>query len=826
MDVAVIDIAAAQESPGSTAADAGIDEARFSEICEEIRQQPNWRAEADRCADYYDDNQLDAETLAELEARGMGPLINNLIKPTINIVLGMEAKTRSDWRVVADADEHQEIAEAQSAKLFEAERESRADRSCSEAYASQIKSGLGWVEVSRETDPFKYPYRVRSIHRREMFWDWRAKEPDLSDARYVVRQKWFDASEVSAFYPEHRDLIRGAAAGWPAEWLQRAKEDTSLMHSFNQEKRTSMSDHEWRNFGRGQVSLYEVRYRQTVRGMVLDLPDGRTVELDMQNPIHIAGIARGMLRPKPAVYSRWRRSIWLGPHKLDDGPVENKKLSYIPFWGYREDLTSVPYGMIRSMIPMQDEVNARRQKLLWMLSAKRVQVDSDALDQRYNDFADLVREVARPDAVVVTNPNRKNVNGFAVDHNVGLSDQQFQIMQESKQSIQETAGVFNAMMGRESNAASGLAINSLVEQGTTALADINDNYRYSRMLVGEALLEMIIQDMTGRQVDVATGEEGKRKIISLNTPTIHPSGIQYLDNDVSKAMTKVALEDVPSTPAYRAQQLQMLSEITKSLPPQIQAPMVPFFLEATELPKRREMADVVRKALGLKDENGQDIDPEKQMMQQQMQELQGQMQQMQEAAQAQIGELAEKNQQLEMQVRDKGVETQIKAAELRLKELESSRSAMAEQRRTEAEAAKLGAEAARANAESQRAAAAQASEDRRITLEHEAKIAEIEARKAEAESARVQAALAKEEAADKQEVADLQATLAKALEPLAAELKALKEAKPEKEEKAEPSQPMTINVQVDAKSGEMKKSITFKRGKDGNIEGADVKGEA
>ena len=58
----------------------------------EIRHQPHWRREADRAADYYDGNQLSPETVDKLKERGQPPLISNLIKPTVDTVLGMEAK--------------------------------------------------------------------------------------------------------------------------------------------------------------------------------------------------------------------------------------------------------------------------------------------------------------------------------------------------------------------------------------------------------------------------------------------------------------------------------------------------------------------------------------------------------------------------------------------------------------------------------------------------------------------------------------------------------------------------------------------------------------
>ena len=60
--------------------------------CQEIREQPSWRREADKCEDYYAGNQIDAETAATLEERGMGELITNLVAPTINTVLGWKQR--------------------------------------------------------------------------------------------------------------------------------------------------------------------------------------------------------------------------------------------------------------------------------------------------------------------------------------------------------------------------------------------------------------------------------------------------------------------------------------------------------------------------------------------------------------------------------------------------------------------------------------------------------------------------------------------------------------------------------------------------------------
>jgi hypothetical protein len=115
--------------------------------------------------------------------------------------------------------------------------------------------------------------------------------------------------------------------------------------------------------------------------------------------LHVAAVGSGRFKPQPAVYRKLRASIWFGPHLLQDFDPGTNKMPYVPFWGFREDLTGVPYGLVRSMIPLQDEVNARRRKLMWLLSSKRVEMDSDSLDQRYNDFQTVMDEISRPDSI-------------------------------------------------------------------------------------------------------------------------------------------------------------------------------------------------------------------------------------------------------------------------------------------------------------------------------------------------------------------------------------------------------------------------------------------
>ncbi|MEY4932813.1 MAG: hypothetical protein RLZZ403_1133, partial [Pseudomonadota bacterium] len=258
----------------STGTDTGaeLSLSEFTKFLEEIREQPAWRSKADKEMDYCDGNQLNSEILQQMEEVGIPPAVEPLMGPTIDGVLGLEVKNRGDWKVLPDTQgDADEVADALNYKLHQAEARSAADVACSEAFSPQIKVGLGWVLVSRESDPFLYPYKVEAIHRNEIFWDWFAK-PDLSNARYLVRRKWFDRRIPKLMFPDKAELIEHAGAGWMGLDHTTLTIDggtsTGLYVAADQERGCSIEEQEWRDLSRRRVCLFEVWYRRWERVLV------------------------------------------------------------------------------------------------------------------------------------------------------------------------------------------------------------------------------------------------------------------------------------------------------------------------------------------------------------------------------------------------------------------------------------------------------------------------------------------------------------------------------------------------------------------------------
>lgn len=577
-------------------------------ILSDIDGQPDWRSAAKVATAYYDGDQLDPRVKDKLKQRGQPTTIHNLIAPTIDGVLGMEAKTRTDLLVCADdPDEQMELmAEAVNAEFADAARLGRLDKARSEAYGSQIKAGVGFVEAYRNPNPLGPKYKIKLIPRDEVFWDWFSTEPDWSDCRWVMRMRWIDIDELATLVPHKAKVLEYAKKDWRGfvdvenlEGLDPLL--TSAHEAFNHWSR----DHsEYLSHNRERIRLQIVYVRHIERKAVLETQDGRVMEFDPNDLAHAMALAMERATLRQAQVSRIKEEWYAGMYHLlsRDCAAPNGQFPIVPFWGFRKDASGEPYGLIARAIPAQDEVNFRRIKLTWLLQAKRVLMDEDATNMSQQQ---ILEEVERPDGLIKLNPQRKNQKSisevFQVQQDFNIAAQQFNVMQDSMKLIQDTMGVYGAFLGQESNATSGIAIANLVEQGATTLAEINDNYNFGSQLLGELLLGYILEDMReqhNKAIVINRNDKRKRKTVVMN----HVDEQGLLTNDLTRLRAHIALAPIQQTAAYKSQLAERMMMITAQLPPEVQITVIDLVLELTDVPNKQEFMERVRAALNIEKE--------------------------------------------------------------------------------------------------------------------------------------------------------------------------------------------------------------------------------
>lgn len=589
------------------AADSGYSLLALQALLDDCRAQPDWRTRSDRACRFYDmGKQLTPQKEAIIRREwGIEPRQTNLIHGVINSVLGQEAKSRSDVRVEADEDKDADLCDVFNVRLKQAARESNLDRAISDAYAGMVKSGIGWLEVSRASDPLDPPYRARSIHRREIWYDMTGTEPWLDDAKWLVRKRWQDLDEAVALLPEHADLLKQAVHGW-SNWTFATLDDegwesSALARGWSNERRTTIRRDEWCDTARRRVQLYEVWYRVPAEVVVMRTGPTRTVVFEPNNPLHAEAVSRGIAKLIKTTTRQVRMALFAGPHRLIDTATHYRRYPYIPFFAYRDDEDRSPYGLIESMISPQEEYNERRQLFNWMLLAKQMVVDADAAAADVNTIADWKRAVMRRDFVAVLNPNRKFQDALKIGTDVAAQAEQFKAMEDAKNLIQEVARVYGTQLGdAPAGVTSGYAINSLVDQGQIAQGEMNDNYIGSRTRGYEAMLDLVIEDHMDENLRVVIGMGKHKREIIINTwdeQTGEPV------NRVKDSQMRVGLSDAPSSPAHRAQEQQQLSTIIQGLQnvPPAMAVLAPAWVEGSTLANRQALGEGLRTALGVPD---------------------------------------------------------------------------------------------------------------------------------------------------------------------------------------------------------------------------------
>lgn len=583
----------------------------YIEILSEIEEQAPWRTNADKEMDYVDGNQLNSELLQKQAAVGIPPAVEDLMGPALRALTGYEASTRTDWRVSPDSGPSgQDVADALGYELNQAEKASRADQACGDAFRSQAAVGIGWVEVSKQSDPFQYPYRCAPVHRNEIHWDMQgnAEDPLLEKSRWLRRSRWLRPERVIAAFPKHKEVIRlcgrHGSQWWGDTTVMQALDggsSTGLQNAWNEARGWTVEESRWYDSTRRELCLTELWYRRWEQVPVLTSPDGRVVEFDENNPAHLYAVTTGASKVTVATIARMRMSYWLGPHKLHDGPspYSHRFFPYVPFVAFREDRTGVPYGYARSMIYQQDSVNSGTAKLRWGMSVVRTERTKGAVAMSDAQFR---QQIARPDADIVLDADHMAQHGavFKVHRDFQLNDQQFKLLQDARLAIERVSVITSGFQGKSGTATSGVQEQTQVEQTNQSLGTLMANFRSARARVGEILMALIIADWgTKHRTVTIEGQDGvtEDRVIELNKPEVDPAtGLQYLSNDLSRTMLKVGLEEVPSSTTYRAQQLKTMGEAVKSLPPNYQAAITPFMVSLMDVPFKRAVVEAIRAA--------------------------------------------------------------------------------------------------------------------------------------------------------------------------------------------------------------------------------------
>lgn len=539
---------------------------------ESVQASDDGRAEAEKARNYFDGNQFTAAETKILNKRKQPITPENLIRPKIEALCGLERQGRVDPKAWPRTPSKEDAANAATDALRYVEQDQDLDIKKSKVFENMLIEGEGGVEVTvrRLKNGVVDPYVVRIAWHR-LYGDPHSSEPDRSDASFVGYITWMDFERAKLKWPEKEDILK-------------ATQTRGISSTFD-----SMDDKpkwaSWYDSKRKRIRI-NTHYHQ-VDGVWHKCVFTLAGELEDSAP-----------------------SVFMD----DEGGPECPLIMQAAYVDQDNDR----YGIVRDMIPLQDEVNKRRSKFLHMVNSNRWRVD-----QVVGQDKELVRkELAKPDAVIIGGVGEvENLDSVSKEQG------QFQLLQDTRATLKGNIGPNAYMQGKQGQDQSGRAILAQQQAGMTEMTPLLDNLRHFTLRMYRQIWNRIRQYWTAERWIRVTDDENNVKFVGLNTPPKlgpeqamagamqlqqayasgeidQPTAQQYASqlqemsqpgNSVTELDVDIDIDEVNETPTLQIEQFEQLTQLVSSgvlgapPPPEV----IQMLIQASNLRDKQKLIELV-----------------------------------------------------------------------------------------------------------------------------------------------------------------------------------------------------------------------------------------
>lgn len=368
---------------------------------------PRKAQEKDR--DYYDGpEQLNSDVRAVLKMRGQPEIYTNRVRPAIDGILGVLEGSRVDPRCYPRNPTDDNAADVATKTLRFIADKARFDETKLDCAETFLIEGECAAIIEGDAEDVT----VKQIRWEEFFFDPRSRRPDFKDAAYLGFAKWISMDTVAGMFSE--------------KWAE-----------FGSSVENGVGASE--TWGDRPFDMSQWVDRKQRRVLIVTL-------------FHVRG-------------GEWMRCVYCSAGVLEYGPTgyaddKGRSLCPIEAASCYVDKKNRRYGRVRDMVPIQDEINARRSRLLHLANSRQIQ--EIAQGAAMVDAETARAEASRSDGVIPT--------GWQLVPTADLASGQAMLMQESKSEI-DRMGPTPAVLGRsEGSSQSGRSRMVLQQAGMTELA--------------------------------------------------------------------------------------------------------------------------------------------------------------------------------------------------------------------------------------------------------------------------------------------------------------------------------------------------------------------
>ena len=520
------------------------------------------RVLAQRDRDYYDNKQWSATELLDLADRGQPPTIDNFIKEKVDYQAGAERRLRSDPKAYPRTPAQDDHADAATQLIRWITDDNVFNRVRSDVWQNIVIEGVGGAEVvAEEGADGQMDVRIHHIPYDRLWWDSYSAHPDFHDARHMGTVMWGDRSQFLELFPG-KELVLETTLGPSETWGWGDFADRPPVP--------------WVDTKRTRVRIVTCHWQH----------DG-----DWWTAIYTRG---GFLHGPVVSPYLDRRGQTCCPLILRSAKVDRENNRY---------------GLVRDLIPLQDEINKRRSKMLHLLNTQRIVAEHGAV----TDEDEARRQVARPDGMVLVNKGFR----FEIDQNAELSSGQFQLLAHTIGRLQGH-GPNASMTGKDPRELSGRAISLQQAGGAVEQEPDLDGLRLWSRRIYEHVWMRARQFVDDTRVVRVMDTPDKARYVPINQPVTFGEALAQLPpdqqayqmqryriapgdprlqhvvgyrNDIGDLDMEITVEEGADVPTLAFEQFNQLVQLAQSLPPGTIPPKL--IIQASSLRNKQELLDML-----------------------------------------------------------------------------------------------------------------------------------------------------------------------------------------------------------------------------------------
>ena len=508
---------------------------------------------AQKCDEYYQGQQWDADDESALEAEGRPALTINTILPTVNTILGEQSTRRADVQFKPRRGGDQEVANTLTKLYLQISDNNKLDWVEQQVFADGlIMDGRGYFDVRMDfSDHIEGEVRITAKDPLDILIDPDAKDADPKTWNEVFETKWMTLDEIEELYGKKKSerLLFVAENGMSfgpdsVEYQESRYGDTE--NNDDHFGAGVPGDDEYRNVK--SLRVVERQHKKITRVQFFVDPntgDQRQVPEGWSEAKAKKFAKQYDMSLISKVIRKVRWTVTCDKVVLHDDWSPYNDFTIVPFFCYFR--RGQPFGIIRNLLSPQEQLNKIASQELhivnttansgWMVeSGSLIGMTPDDLEEHGAETG-LVLEYARG-----TNPPQKiQPNQIPT----GLD----RIAAKAAANIQTISGINDSMLGTDSAEVSGIAIQAKQNRGAVMIQVPLDNLRKARHYLAEKVLNLVQSFYTEQRIIQVTNEDDPlkpREEMLINEMT--PEGT--IVNDLTVGEYDVIIATAPARDSF------------------------------------------------------------------------------------------------------------------------------------------------------------------------------------------------------------------------------------------------------------------------------------